>query len=136
MRKIILIAGVPGSGKTWVTDQLTNEYEVMKHDDYINHNYVNAIIREARNEGKPILIETPFSISQIIEPIQKVRLKVEVVCIIEDESVLEDRYMKREFTIIPMGHLTRNQTYYDRAQDKGYFYGPSESVLKHLKTQV
>lgn len=46
------------------------------------------------------------------------------------------RYEAREGKPIPKGHLTRIQTYLDRADELGAFMGTSEQVLTHLKTLI
>lgn len=129
---IYLLVGTPGSGKTWVMDQLKDQFDCLKHDDYGDLKpYLNDIKRLQAIADKPILIETPFSVSQFMEA-----LPVTPLFIIELPSVTRARYEAREGKPIPKGHLTRIQTYLDRADELGAFMGTSEQVLSHLKTLI
>lgn len=140
MKKLILVVGAPGSGKTWVCSQLEDEFHLIHHDGYIYlkepGSYVKAILKEAPNAKKPVLIEAPFSISQTVEPLEKEGYTVEPVFIVEDEHTHKSRYAARERKPIPRGHLTRTQTYLQRAIDGKHFHGTSEEVLKHLKQRA
>lgn len=137
MKKVYLIIGCPGSGKTWVCEQLIDKYNYIPHDLFIDlkETYVDAIDRLSGNVTKPLLIETPFSISQILVPLKKLKFDVEQIFIQESEQVLAARYKKRENKDIPMGHLTRQRTYMQRAKDGGHFYGTANEVLNHLRAK-
>lgn len=134
---IYMIVGVPGSGKTWALDQLGDKFDVLRHDDFIINKhpdaYVSAIINLSKISKKSIVIEAPFSMSETIEPLERAGLKVTPIFIIEDTDTLEQRYYSREGRRLPKGHLTRQETYYNRARNGRHFYGTSEEVLKHLK---
>lgn len=134
MQEIYLIVGVPGSGKTWVCEQLKDSFDYLRHDDYPNDKvYVSAVYKLQGTATKPILIETPFSVSQILEPLSK-HFIVTPVFIIETPSLTQLRYESRENKEIPKGHLTRIQTYIERAKALQAFTGTSEEVLKYLKS--
>ncbi len=132
-----MVVGAPGSGKTWVCDQLKNKFNLIHHDGYIHlkepGSYVKAILKEAPESSKPVLIEAPFSVSQTQEPLENAGYTVVPVFIIEDESTHRKRYAQREKKNIPQGHLTRTQTYLQRAKEGKHFYGTSEQVLRHLQ---
>lgn len=139
--KIVLIAAVPGSGKTWVCDQLKDLYTHIPHDDFMKEKgnaYLNTALEAANNSNKPILIETPFSVSKFTEPMKKMGLyaHMEVVFIIESEETTSKRYFEREKKDIPAGHLTRIETYIDRAEELGSFKGTAAQVLEYLKKKV
>jgi hypothetical protein len=129
---IYLLVGVPGSGKTWVCNQLKHLYTHIAHDDYQKGGYIEAIL-EAIPSSKPLLIETPFSMSKVFGPLIDKGLAVECVFMLERHSVLKARYMAREGKEIPKGHLTRQDTYKQRAEASEAFYGSSEEVLEYLK---
>lgn len=136
---IYLMVAVPGSGKSWVAKQLSESFEVVKHDDFIgipnsNDAYIDGILEKASQSNRPLLIEAPFSISQIKEPIEAAGYEVVPVFIQEDEDTVSRRYFEREGKEIPKGHLTRMQTYRRRAEEWEAFQGTSEEVLKFLKT--
>lgn len=139
MSKIYLIVGCPGSGKTWVTSQLKDKFHLVHHDLYIGmagDTYLKEIKKAALTAEKPLLIEAPFSISQIKDPLEIAGHEVIPVFIIEKSQVIADRYMKREGKEIPKGHLTRQKTYYERAIKWGSFTGSSEDVLNHLRNII
>lgn len=141
MREVVIIVGVPGSGKTWVTDQLGDLYDQCLNDAHIGGNYLKALMDEsAKTSTKPVLGECPFSMSQIIDPLKAAGRKVTPVFLIENDRVLTQRYFQREQKkppgerkMIPPGHLTRQGTYAQRAKASGGFMGTSEQVLEHLK---
>ncbi len=129
-----MLVGAPGSGKTWVSKQLEKQYCLIANDTYIGEDYVAAIKAIAPVTPKKVLIETPFSMSQLMEPLEDAGYMVEPIIIAESAAVHTARYEKRTGKPIPKGHLTRTKTYLDRARSMGYFYGTSEEVLKYLQT--
>ncbi len=138
---IYLVVGVPGSGKSWVCEQLQKEFVYVHHDGFIGHInqpevYVKAILDKAQDATKPLLTEAPFSIRSIKDPLVHAGYKVIPVFIIEKDEVVSARYLKREGKPIPKGHLTRVKTYEQRAKESGAFRGTSAEVLKHLKSKV
>lgn len=138
MAKIYLVCGVPGSGKTWVCEQLRDKFEYVHHDGYIHlkapGSYLRAILDAAEWSSKPLLIEAPFSISNTKDPLEKAGHEVIPVFIEETDQVLSSRYLAREGKPIPKQHITRKRTYLDRAKTWGSFYGTSEEVLSWLKS--
>lgn len=139
--KIYLVIGVPGSGKSWVCEQLRHLFRYVRHDDYMyiarkddpGGGYLNAIRRAAVESDKPLLIETPFSVSKLLEPLEADGHDVTPVFIIEREAVIAQRYRARDGKDIPRGHLTRLVTYAARADEYGAFKGTSTEVLAHLR---
>lgn len=132
MRPIYLLVGVPGSGKSWVCNQLSEMYEHIPHDDYMKGGYLEALLEASDEDGDPILAEAPFSVSQIKEPLEGEGRQVFCVFIIESHNVLSERYYEREGRPIPRGHLTRQETYRERASEYDSFMGTSEEVLEYL----
>lgn len=129
---IYLVVGAPGSGKTWVLNQLQDKFYVLEHDDFADIKTYQANIRMLQQlADKPILIETPFSVSQFMS-----EFKLTAVFIIETPEVTRKRYEAREGKPIPQGHLTRINTYIDRARELRAFSGTSQQVLEHLKEVV
>ncbi len=134
IQTIYLVVGTPGSGKSWVCEQLKDKFEYISHDSYPKlANYLALAESFAENGDKPVLIETPFSVSQIIGPLENKGFDVIPVFIIEDEETTSNRYESRENKPIPQGHLTRIQTYRERAHELQAFSGTSEEVLKYLQ---
>lgn len=138
---IYLVVGVPGSGKSWVCEQLTQQFEYVHHDGFIGHIaqpqvYVAAILEKAETASKPLLTEAPFSISSIKDPLEEAGYSVTPVFIIEEPEVLSSRYFGREGREIPKGHLSRMNTYAERAEEWGAFRGTSSQVLEFLKEKT
>lgn len=131
MKNVIAVVGCPGSGKSWVCNQLKDKYHHLPHDNFIGLDYVKAILDA--ESPKELLIEMPFSISKIKEPLEKAGVKVITIFIIEPHKVLEERYAARDGKVIPKGHLTRQATYEQRANESKSFKGTSAEVLEHLK---
>lgn len=135
---VYLIVGVPGSGKTWITEQIKDRFNFVHHDGFIGHinqpeAYVQAILDAAEGSTTPILAEAPFSVSSIKAPLEEAGHKVVPLVIAENPQVIAERYRNRESREIPKGHLTRLQTYLDRAKEHGWYKGTSAEVLEHLK---
>ena len=134
MSKIYLVVGTPGSGKTWVCKQLQDKFDYLAHDDYPNDKaYVSNILQLLDFATKPVLIETPFSVSQITEPLMREGYEVIPIFIIESHQVTAERYQQREGRPILAGHFTRINTYTKRAEELGAFKGTSQEVLDYLK---
>lgn len=133
---IYLVVGTPGSGKSWVCNQLKNKFTYIEHDSYAKAEpgaYVRDAAEMASIIDRPVLIETPFSVSQILEPLVAKGYIVYPVFIIETEEITSERYKAREGKEIPKGHLTRIKTYMERVKLYQAFSGTSEEVLKYLQ---
>lgn len=142
MKKIYLIIGTPGSGKTWVIDQLKDKFTVCPHDKidengnykrFTDDEYIHDIDVSARTSSNPVLCETPFSISKLYDPLVKKGHDVTPLFIIERPEVTAQRYYVREGMAIPKGHLTRIETYKQRAKEMKAKTGTSTEILIHLK---
>lgn len=130
---IYLVIGCPGSGKSWVCEQLRDQYEYVPHDSYLNNAlHIEATVRAAKTATKPLLIETPFSVSQIKDPLEK-GFRVVPVFIQEHHEVIRKRYKERGSGDLPAGHLARQLTYRQRAQLWQSFQGTSQQVLEYLR---
>lgn len=137
---IYMLVAVPGTGKTWVMDQVTEQFKQVRHDEYIGlgtEAYVEAIQEAAQKAMKPVLIEAPFSISEVKDPLTEAGFKVIPLVIAESPGTLAYRYETDPSRSgpIPKGHLTRMGTYLQRAKQFGWFVGTTEQVLDHLKNQ-
>lgn len=135
-KQIYMVIGCPGSGKSWVCNQLRDRYHYVSHDDYVDTFYLDAIVRESTTAKKPLLIEAPFSISQLKDPLEGKGYSVTPIFIQEPEDVIRNRYIEREGKPILAGHLTRQKTYAERAELWHSFAGTSEQVLAYLKNAV
>lgn len=137
MAQIYILVGCPGAGKTWVTRQLGNDFHLVHHDARLkrsNADYVEDIHKEASKVDRPVVCEAPFSISEILDPLKQKGHDVTPLFIQESDRVIADRYQKREGKPIPQGHLSRQQTYRQRADQLGAFAGTSEEVATMLRS--
>lgn len=94
-KKAYMVVGCPGSGKTWVTSQCKDKFCFIHHDLYIGmagDTYVKEILKAAEGADKPLLIEAPFSISQIKEPLERAGLEIIPVFIQELPLTIRTRY--------------------------------------------
>lgn len=133
MNRVFMVIGCPGSGKSWVMNQLTDKFHLVLHDQFLGKVYLSEIAKQSKIATRPLLIETPFSISQIKDPLEQCGFQITPVFIQEHPQVIMQRYLAREGRAIPPGHLTRQQTYRDRALMWGAFMGTSSEVLEHLR---
>lgn len=136
--KIYMVIGCPGSGKSWVCEQLRDCFDYVPHDDYAmgvkgTSLYIEAIIAMHRYARKPLLIETPFSISQIKDPLEAKGFHINPVFIQEHPDVIRKRYRARGSGDLPAGHLSRQKTHKERADKWQSFQGTSNEVLAYLK---
>lgn len=139
LQPVYLVVGCPGSGKSWVCDQLKDLFTYVHHDLHIGmagEIYTFHLNRAANRSPRPILAEAPFSISAMKGPLESVGIRVIPVFIQEDPDVIKRRHRKREGRSIPVGHLTRQKTYALRAKQWKAFIGTSEEVLEHLKKEA
>lgn len=139
VNQIYLVVGCPGSGKSWVCEQLRDRFDYVRHDDYTSADegaYVRAIIRQSKIANRPLLIETPFSVSQIKDPLEKQCFRVTPVFIQEAHDVIRARYLARGSGDIPAGHLTRQDTYAKRAREWQSYMGTSAEVLAFLQNMA
>lgn len=137
---VYIIVGSPGSGKSWVMNQLKARFHVIEQDDFINkrpkYNLALITAAESQTVKNPILTNTPFGVSDLMAFLEQNGVQARPVFLVEPEQVLRDRYRARSGKEIPVGHVTRQLTYRDRAEELGAFIGTSTQVLAHLKGVV
>ena len=85
-----LLVGVPGSGKSWITDQVGDGYNHIRHDDYDAPDYADALIGAA--DDREILAEAPFRAQALTERLQAVGITVESYYVDEPLEVCRDRH--------------------------------------------
>lgn len=134
MNKIYLICGVPGSGKTWVLDQLKEDHKTIHYDRHFNTpraDYANKLL-DASKLG-PVIADCPLGISEIVNYLYDNGGEVTPLFIVEKPDVVTSRYFKREGKSIPKQHLGRIDTIKRRAKEYSAFSGTSKEVLEHLR---
>lgn len=140
-KRVIILAGVPASGKSWVINQLKHShamyYDIVQNDDWIGRDYAGEVARVAGASlnAKPVLCEAPFSVSDLKNALEDRGFTTFPKFIIETPEILIGRWTKRATPErIWKGHLTRQKTFLQRAKDWGVFNGTSAEMLKHLTT--
>lgn len=137
MKTVYLLIGVPGSGKSWVAEQLKDRFSYIANDDYIGKDYLAAVGQRINDSEGPFLIEAPFSISKIKDPLENAGHKVIPIFIIEHEQTLTNRWDERQTPHKARGgHLTRQETYKFRANAWNAYSGNSTAVLQYLEDEV
>lgn len=129
---VYMVCGVPGSGKTWVCEQLKSKFTYLPNDRFIGKDYAVHIREEAKVSQRPILIDCPFGERVLKERLLNYGIKVIPYFIVEGAHVIRYRYEKREGKLIPSQHLTRSVTIKDRALEWGAIHGTSDFILKTL----
>lgn len=134
MKKVILICGVSGAGKTWVCKQLTDKFTYVPHDESYD-NIGRAIKLAAKTSDKPIITECPFAERVLKTQLENMGFEVTPYFVIEPPDIVAKRYMEREKKPIQKSAYSRASTIINRAREWGAFFGSSQEVLDHLKTQ-
>ncbi len=129
---VYLICGVPGSGKTWVCEQLQDKFAWLPHDLHYD-DHVEATVMLAHHSSKPVITECPFGETATREKLEAMGCKVTPIFIVEQPQVVKRRYEKRTGKELPRNVATRSVTILERAHEWGALHGTSEEVLNHLK---
>jgi hypothetical protein len=135
LQPVYMVCGVPGSGKTWVLNQLTDLFTLVRNDDHIENNKKTLFILSAAHTVKPVLTDCPFGERLERDALESVRLEVWPYFIVEPVHVVMQRYQKREGKPLPMASVTRASTIKNRAEEWGAPYGTSEVILDLLKKE-
>jgi hypothetical protein len=135
MKPVFLVIGVPGSGKTWVCEQLTEKFDYVPHDPGWE-THLLRLLKAARKGDKPVISEVPFGERDLIASLRSKGVKVKPIFVVEKPEVAASRYQRREGKPIGKGHLKRAATMAQRAARWGAFSGTSTEVLRHLKGEI
>jgi predicted kinase len=143
-KKVTIIVGTPGSGKTWVANQIRDTHTVVDHDSNNGLDAqayaqaiaarVNARVLAARLPlDKPVVAEAPFSLSKLQEALSRQGIASEAVFITEQAQTVKQRYEAREGKPIPAGYEKRIETFKKRATEQGATTGTAKEVLDYLR---
>ncbi len=133
MQKVILVCGVSGSGKTWVSDQMQEKFHYIPHDlHYQDH--AEVVIDACKNVSKPIITECPFAERVLRQKLEEGGCEVIPVFVVEEPDLIAERYLSREGKPLPKSAYTRAGTIINRAEEWEAFHGRAEEVLAHLKS--
>lgn len=138
MKQVILVCGVPGSGKSWVCSKFAldaggNPYKYVPHDDHIKGDYVKAIVDAYEESNKKILADCPFAERELKEKLEKEGFTVKPVFIIEPTEVVKKRYFDRTGKELPKASVTRSVSIKNRVDEWKAPQGTSEKVLEMLR---
>lgn len=153
MKRVFLIVGVPGSGKTWVCKQVTDKFHYVAHDRCWRHptlfpdkndpdpkfpsgaksTHVETIVYESRLTDKPIITECPFNEREISSEMQRKGLVVIPIFIVETPLTIKRRYEQRDGKPIPEHFMTRANSIKGRAIEWRARFGTSEQVVTLLR---
>lgn len=135
MKPIYMIIGVPAAGKSWVAARVREKFEYLSHDIF-GDRYLQVILARHASAEKPLLIETPFSISELKTKLEGHGKKVIPLFIFEDDETLIKRYKEREGKDYPKGNLTRQKTFRERCKQLGARSGTSMEIYIYLRDRV
>lgn len=136
MKPIVLVVGCPGSGKSFVCEAVRGQYLYVPHDLYKEREYPIYLLKSVSRE-KPVIGEIPFGLSKIEQACAR-GTKVIPVFLYEKEALLHERWDRRGNVTASTrtGHLTRQETYRERASALGAFSGSSSELIEHLRRLV
>lgn len=126
-KKVIVVAGVSGSGKSWVCNNLKNTLYYHEYDKN-NRKEVRSLIW---NLPHKIVLFDPFShVSTFIKRNHDL-FDIELYVIQESEDVIRDRLLARGGTFTPS--IKRRIERMKNLAKNAYFTGTSSEVLEKLK---
>lgn len=132
MREVILVCGVPGSGKTWVCRQLPpDKFQYIPHDEHLK-DIVRALAVAARTSSLPIVTECPFGERGMREQLETLGCVVKPVFVVESPDVIWRRYADREGKSPSKSTMTRASSIINRAEEWGAPHGTSSHILNYL----
>jgi predicted kinase len=134
MSKVIMLCGVPGSGKTWVIRQLGDKFHHVSHDDIPTREKLVRHCYAAAAGPRPVIVDCPFAERLLRDELEAAGLHVVPVFIVEPPHVVAARYLKREGKPATKATITRAETIKDRAAEWGAQWGTSAEILDYLRS--
>jgi uridine kinase len=133
IQTVHMVCGVPGSGKSWVCEQLTEKFTYVRHDDFIKaERDLLAAIISAATKDKPVLMDCPFGERELKQKIEALGLKVKPWFIVEPTEIVKSRYLKRTGKALPQASVTRSASIINRANEWQAVRGPSSDIFRAL----
>lgn len=126
---VYLICGVPGSGKTWVCQRLSQRFIYVPHDDHIN-NFTKVV--ESFAKTGTVITECPFGERQVRGDLERRGLIVKPYFIVETPETVALRYKNRNGKLPSQNVLTRALTIKNRANEWNAPYGTSQEIYALL----
>ncbi len=139
-KELVLLCGVPGSGKTWVIDHIKPKYVHLDHDKIANHTRTTDAVRGIVNGAlmlasspKPIILDCPFAERVLRDKLCQADFKVTPIFIVEHPDTIMARYYHREGKAATPATITRARTIVERATEWKAMTGTSYEILEYLK---
>lgn len=132
MTDVILVIGVPGSGKTWVCQQLSDRFTYVPRDDD-SDNHAERLIAAARKPGGPVISEVPFGERELVAELERVGLEVTPIFLVEETEIIAERYEVRESKPLSTAHRARAANMKNKAQEWGAWSGTADEAVEHLQ---
>ena len=128
---VYMLIGAPASGKSWVANQLLDQYDYVSYDKNRKKDHLQLL---ANPSDKDKLYDPTFKISTMIRR-HSDEFNFIIVCIHESEDVLRDRIASRNGqwtdTILKRNEQVRKR--YEKYGNGGII-GTSNEVLEYLKS--
>lgn len=141
---VFIVCGVPGSGKSWVCEQLATQFSYVAHDGWNQRDkissgkylegYARTLFDHAMKTNKPVLGDCPFAERTLRCHLESLGLKPNFVFLHVDPSDLLNRYVER-MKPLPKSHLTRLKSIGTRAKEWKSFFGTSDDALWFLQRE-
>lgn len=126
-KKVILVTGVSGAGKSWVCQQLKDRMHYVSYDDDCKRDIRSYLW----SLDCKVVLYDPFShVSTFIKRNGDI-FEIELNVILESRSVIEQRLLSRGGTITPS--IVKRMKRMEKLASIASFSGTSEEVLDHLK---
>jgi CBS domain-containing protein len=132
----LIVAGVPGSGKSWVLDRLVGLATVVRNDDFLDPERLAAAITAAAASGKAVVADIPFGERKLMARLGARGVAAELVFIVEAPDVIAARLTGRDGKPPASGVLTRAARMAETARGYGAFHGTAGQVLHYLKARL
>lgn len=126
-QNLFLIAGCPASGKSWVCNQLEEEFNYISYDG-INKNY--HVYELLKNNSKQLLYDPTIKVSTFTKRYGHL-FNIRLIVIVEDESIINQRMIARngKLTDTIKRRIKRMKSLSENCE----FSGTSSEVLEYLK---
>ncbi len=124
---LFLIAGCPGSGKSWVCNQLSDTFNYVSYDNTNNNYHVYELLK---NNSKLLLYDPTIKISTFTKRYSHL-FTIRLIVIVEDESVINKRMVGRSGKVTDT--ITRRIKRMSSLSKNCEFSGTSSEVLDYLK---
>lgn len=135
-QKVYIVCGPSGIGKTWVCEQLKDQYEYVPHDIHDVKEYPDALEEAANTSQKPVVGEAPFRTSVLVNELRQRGIKCEAIYIVEPEHVWESRVMLRDGALgVTERRIKQYHHLKNRAAEVGDYVASAQEVLTYLKAR-